>query len=386
MLWQQLLLATIAGALLNLTPCVLPALPIKLRSIGRIVGQRTGHRLLAGLALLAGTLTFFGGLAIVTATLNWTWGTLFQSWLFRLALALLLATLGIINLCGRGMQPPQWAWRLHGNGYAEPFFVGLLAALLSTPCTGPFLGGVLVFALTQSPSTIVVLFCAVGFGLALPYLVLLAVPGLIERLPHTGVWLLRIQQMLGLILLAGATFFATTVLPANLAPLLWIACAAVLIFWTMRTLLLGPDLKARLVPLVTMLALAGLLPILSAGSTPAAGHDWQPLTVPALQAAQAAQRPVLVEFTADWCINCKVLERTVLDARQVTRTAQAVDLVTLRGDLTRPDERLQQLLRRLGGAGLPYAVVLDSDGNISRKLPDLFTIDTLVSALHESAS
>src|SRR5699024_262311 len=153
MLWQQLLLATIAGALLNLTPCVLPALPIKLRSIGRIVGQRTGHRLLAGLALLAGTLTFFGGLGIVTATLNCTWGTLFQSWLFRLALALLLATLGIINLCGRGMQPPQWAWRLHGNGYAEPFFVGLLAALLSTPCTGPFLGGVLVFALTQSPST-----------------------------------------------------------------------------------------------------------------------------------------------------------------------------------------------------------------------------------------
>ncbi|MEQ8483945.1 MAG: hypothetical protein RIB46_06250 [Pseudomonadales bacterium] len=108
-LWQYLLLATAAGVLLNVTPCVLPVLPIKLHSIGRVVGASPGKRLLAGAALLAGTLTFFGGLALATASLNWTWGTIFQSPGFRAALALVLGGLGVWSLAGRGIQPPQWA-------------------------------------------------------------------------------------------------------------------------------------------------------------------------------------------------------------------------------------------------------------------------------------
>src|SRR5699024_1895142 len=135
MLWQHLLLAVVAGTLLNLTPCVLPALPIKLRSIGRVVGSGPRQRLLAGVALLAGTLVFFGALAIATAGRNWSWGTLFQSRVFRLLLAILLGAFGVASLAGRGIQPPQFVWRLRGSGYAEPFFVGLLAAVLSTPCT-----------------------------------------------------------------------------------------------------------------------------------------------------------------------------------------------------------------------------------------------------------
>src|SRR5699024_9956260 len=103
---------------------------------------------------------------------------------------------------------------------------GLLAAVLSTPCTGPFLGGVLAFALTQSPATILVLFTAIGVGLALPYLILLARPGLIAHIPKNSAWLMRLQQVLGLILLAGAAFFGATALPARFAPFLWIGCAA----------------------------------------------------------------------------------------------------------------------------------------------------------------
>src|SRR5699024_1520444 len=165
------------------------------------------------------------------------WGTLFQSRLFRLLLAALLAAFGVASLAGRGIQPPQFVWRMRGSGYAEPFLVGLLAAVLSPPCTWPLLGGVLAFALTQSPVTIFVLFIAVGVGLALPYLVLLAVPGLIGRMPTAGAWLLRIQQVLGLILLAGAAFFAATALPAAAAPLLWTGWAAVLAFWLLRALI-----------------------------------------------------------------------------------------------------------------------------------------------------
>ncbi len=385
-LWQYLLLATAAGVLLNLTPCVLPALPIKLRSIGRVVGDGAGRRLLAGGALLGGTLTFFGALAVATAWLNWTWGALFHSASFRLTLAVVLAGLGVWSLAGRGFQPPQWAYRVRGSGYAEPYFAGLLAAVLSTPCTGPFLGGVLAFALTQSPAAIVAIFLAVGVGLALPYLVLLVRPGLIARIPRGGAWLLRIQQFLGLVLLAGAVFFAATVLPGNLGPLLWTAWATVLTFWLLRTLWDGPDLRARLVP---ALVLAGTVATALAlwPQPDRAGTDtlaWRPLTMQALADARAARQPVLIEFTADWCINCKVLEQTVYRDRRVVEAARAANALTLRADLTRPDERLQRYLREFGGAGLPFAVVLDGNGQPVKRLPDLFMADTLASTLHNA--
>ena len=160
MLTTQLLLAVAAGVLLNLTPCVLPAIPIKLRMIMNAVGGRGWHRLLAGIAVLAGSWTFFGAVALATGALGWHWGELFQSRAVRLGLAGVLAALGLLSLAGRGFTPPQWLYHLGGRGYTEPYLAGMLAALLSTPCTGPFLGGVLAFAVSQPPGHILLLFLA----------------------------------------------------------------------------------------------------------------------------------------------------------------------------------------------------------------------------------
>jgi len=385
-IWTNLLLATLAGVLLNLTPCVLPALPIKLRSIGRVVGSGRRERLLAGVALLAGTLTFFGALALATAWLNWTWGTLFQAVWFRAALAAVLAGLGVYSLAGRGFQPPQWAYRAQGAGYAEPYLAGLLAAILSTPCTGPFLGGVMAFALTQAPSTVFALFMAVGVGLALPYLLLLARPALIVRVPRSGPWLVRVQQVMGLVLLAGATFFATTVGPERFGMLLWSGWLGVLTFWLLRALWIGPGFGARLVPAVVLATLATGALAVQFTQSGAAGDRlaWRPLTESALSSARSAGDPVLIEFTADWCINCKVLEQTVYASDAVVHAAQVVHIRTLRADLTRPDARLDAYLRSFGGAGLPFAVVLKPDGAIHRRLPDLFTVSTLETAIKTS--
>jgi len=384
---MNLLLAMAAGLLLNLTPCVLPALPIKIRSIAGVVGNGGRQRALASAALLAGTLTFFGSLALATAWLNWTWGTLFQAVWFRATLSILLAGLGVYSLAGRGVQPPQWFYRLQGNGYAEPYLAGLLAAVLSAPCTGPFLGGVLAFALTQAPSTIFALFMAVGIGLALPYLILLARPGLLTRIPRSGPWLTRVQQVMGFILLAGAAFFATTVLAERFGTLLWAGWLAGLAFWLLRALWDGPGLGARLVP-VLVLAVVGV-------STAAIGFDrdgssgrdlpWQPLTERSLVAARTAGHPVLIEFTADWCINCKVLEQTVYTHETIVRAVAATHMRVLRADLTRPDADLDAYLRSFGGAGLPFAVVLKPDGTVHRRLPDLFTVSTLRAAIESSA-
>lgn len=385
-IWTNLLLAVSAGVLLNLTPCVLPALPIKLRTIARVVGNGTRQRVLAALALLAGTLTFFGALALATAGLNWTWGTLFQAVWFRAALAVLLAGLGVYSLAGRGVQPPQWVYRIQATGYAEPYLAGLLAAVLSAPCTGPFLGGVMAFALTQTPSTIFALFMAVGVGLALPYLLLLARPGLLTRIPRSGAWLSRVQQVMGLILLAGATFFATTVLGERFGTLLWTSWLVALTFWILRALIVGPGFGARLVPVVVLaiVAVSTVAIGFNRGDVAKYGLAWQPLTDRALVAARTAGQPVLIEFTADWCINCKVLEQTVYANAAIARAVEATNTRVLQADLTRPDPALDAYLRSFGGAGLPFAVVLKPDGAIHRRLPDLFTVNTLKTAIETS--
>jgi len=385
-IWTNLALAMAAGVLLNLTPCVLPALPIKLRTIARAVGNGPRQRLIAAIALLAGTLTFFGALAVATAGLNWTWGTLFQAVWFRAALALVLAGLGVYSLAGRGVQPPQWVYRIQATGYAEPYLAGLLAAVLSAPCTGPFLGGVMAFALTQTPSTIFMLFIAVGVGLALPYLILLARPGLLSRIPRSGPWLQRVQQVMGLVLLAGATFFATTVLGDRFGTLLWAAWLGALTFWLLRALVVGPGFGARLVPALVLAIVAMSTVAVGLNRNGAAAHDlpWQPLTEPALATARAANRPVLIEFTADWCINCKVLERTVYANEAIARAVEATNMRVLRADLTRPDATLDAYLRSFGGAGLPFAVVLKPGGAIHQRLPDLFTVGTLETAIETS--
>lgn len=384
MLATQILLALAAGLALNLTPCVLPAIPIKLRMIMAAVGANPAQRLLSGLALLAGTWTFFGLAALAASGLGWNWGELFQYQAVRLTLAALLAGLGVLSLTGRGFTLPTRLYHLSGHGYAEPYLAGLLAALLSTPCTGPFLGGVLVFAVTQPASHTLAIFLAIGLGLALPYLLLIAVPGLLARLPRAGAWSARVHQALGLILLAGAVFFAATDLPATFAKALWAGLSMLTLAWTTLVLWRGPDLKARAVPLVLAALVTPLVPLALGAHAQDQSLPWQPFSTRALEAARSANRPVLVEFTADWCINCKVLERTVYRTPELLRAARAADLVTLRIDLTSSAPDLEMRLRAWGGAGIPFAVVLGNDGQVVQTLPDLFRSKDLIQAIETS--
>lgn len=384
MLATQILLALAAGVALNLTPCVLPALPIKLRMITAAVGGAPSHRLLAGLAVLAGTWTFFALAALAVGGLGWNWGALFQNRGARLVLAFLLAGLGLLSLAGRGFTPPQRLYRLAGPGYAEPYLAGLLAALLSTPCTGPFLGGVLAYAVTQPASHILTIFLAIGLGLALPYLLLLAAPGLLARLPRAGAWSTRVHQALGLILLAGAVFFAAADLPATLTRVLWAGLTLLALTWIALVLWRGPDLKARAVPLVLAVLVVPVIPLISGQPAPEQTLAWQPFSAAVLDTARANGRPVLVEFTADWCINCKVLERTVYRAPGVLRAARDAGLLALQIDLTAPAPELETRLRAWGGAGIPFAVVLGDNGQVVQRLPDLFGSGTLVEAIEKT--
>lgn len=381
----QLALAVAAGLLLNLTPCVLPAIPVKVRTIVREAGRHPGQRALAAALFAAGSLLFFLGLGVATAALHWTWGALFQSQAFLLILIAFLCVFAAITFRDVGIPIPQFAQRLRSRRYLEPFVSGAFSALLATPCTGPFLGGVLAYAITQSPGTIIAIFLAVGLGLALPYVVMLLRPSLLDHLPKAGQWSERVRQALAFVLLAAAVFFAQSLLPADWDRWLWVAWAVMLVVWACTAVLRSKAWSARAV--AGGFALAGVAAAYAGGlitAPQASALHWVALKPATLQQVAQARRPALIEFTADWCINCKVLEKTVYADPRVVRTVERLNVVTLQADLTRPVPRLQQLLVSYGGAGLPYAVVLNRDGDVVARFSGLFTVDSLLQAIHHS--
>ncbi len=379
----QSILAVTAGILLNLTPCVLPAIPLKIRAILNETGENTRTRLCAAGAFLTGSLGFFLLLGGMTAFFHQNWGFLFQSDLFLTFLVLFLAVAGVLTFFDLRLPLPQRLYRIRGRRYLEPLLTGALTGILSTPCTGPFLGGVLAFALTRPPAMILWFFALIGFGLALPYLIFILSPGLLNRLPQGGEWTLRLKEVLGFVLLAGAVFFAQSLLSPPWTGYAWVLWAAALALWGIVSLVKSATWSARLIPLP--FALLGVLLVHTTLTAPSeASLPWQPYTVEALKEARLSHRPVLIEFTADWCINCKVLEKTVYSNAEVLNAAGRMPLSALRVDLTDPQESLQRLLASYGGAGLPFAVVLDSRGRIAERLPDLFTPGALVEALRKA--
>lgn len=380
MLLEQTVLALAAGVLLNFTPCVLPAIPFKVHAIIKEVGSHMRQRVLAALALLLGSLLFFTVLATLAAFLQVTWGSLFQSRIFLAALVALLAAAGAATFLDWSFSLPDALYRLRGARYLEPFLTGMLAAVLSTPCTGPFLGGVLVYSLTSPPLVTFWLFAAVGIGLALPYVVVIVQPGLLRRLPRGGESSSRAKQILGFVLLAGAAFFAGSLMPAPWAVGVWYLWMAGVAIWGVVALRQPRSVSARLVP--ALCAVAGILLVYSAlYPSTTVELSWRRFDPVVMQAAQSRRQPVLIEFTADWCINCKVLERTVYTDPKVIAAAHTAGVAAFRVDMTEPDVSRERLLLSYGGAGLPFAVLLDPHGVVAERLPDMFTASRLADAI-----
>lgn len=227
----QLLMAIVAGLLLNLTPCVLPAIPIKVRTILREAGSQRSHRVLAALAFTAGTLAFFLTLGGLTALLQWSWGTLFQSAVFVGVLVALMVGFAVVTWLDLPIPIPAFAASVHGRRYFEAFVSGLLSAVLAAPCAGPFLGGVLAFAVTQPTPVSMGIFGSIGLGLSLPYAALMLKPDWLSRLPKAGPWTLVIREVLALVLLAAAVFFSASLVPKAVYPWLWWSWLALVLAW-----------------------------------------------------------------------------------------------------------------------------------------------------------
>jgi|TARA_R110000751_G_C13785360_1_gene481471 thiol:disulfide interchange protein len=381
---SQLLMATVAGLLLNLTPCVLPAIPIKVRTILREAGSQRSHRVLAALAFTAGTLAFFLTLGGLTAFLQWSWGTLFQSAVFVGILVALLVGFAVVTWLDLPIPIPSFAASAHGRRYSEAFLSGLLSAVLAAPCAGPFLGGVLAFAVTQPAPVTMGIFGSIGLGLSLPYAALILKPKWLSRLPKAGPWTLAIREVLALILLAAAVFFSASLVPKAVYPWLWWAWLALVLVWGLRRFVQGSGAVRVITATATGLALAVTVVF---ASPLGSGEDelvWQPYSAELLADTKARDTPYLLEFTADWCINCKVLERTVYKEPAVAEAVARAGMVPIQVDVTASDPEKDALLTATGGQALPFAAIFDADGTVVARFTGLFDTDSLVEAINRT--
>ncbi len=389
-----MLAALVAGMLLNFTPCVLPVIPLKVLSLHRQAGSGGGKTrvLKLGLVFSAGIIGSFVVLGALVAGLvgglqKLEWGQIFSYPAVSVVLGLIIVAMALGMFELYEIRLPQSVYMLSpshdtllGNA-----LMGVLTAVLSTPCTGPMLGGTVAWAAKQPAWLSLLTFSVMGLGMALPYMVLMLNPKWVDRLPRSGPASVLVKQVMGLLLLAVAAFFLGPVIPGKNE---WWLVAVMIVgamgWMTWRAFVLTKRLPLRIATIVpaailSALAIYGAVLLTSAGPIP-----WQPFTAEALAKAQQQGRTVLVEFTADWCGNCKALELTTYRDKKLASLFAEKDALALQVDLTsESNTQGWELQRKLGGGGgIPLAAVyLNGAAEPARVFQGLFGSDQLIAAL-----
>jgi thiol:disulfide interchange protein DsbD len=408
--WLALLrtsgLAFLGGLLLNLMPCVFPVLFLKGLALVNSGNEERAKLRAHGLVYAAGILVSFWALVAVLlglraagATLGW--GFQFQSPVFLALMAGLLFFLGL-SLAGQfeiGLTLTSAGGSLaQKQGYTGSFFTGVLAVVVATPCTAPFMGAAIGYALAQSTAVTFAVFTALALGLAAPYVALTLQPAWTRLLPKPGVWMDVLRQAVAVPIFATVIWLAwvlaqaygASVLAALLASFLLLAIAG----W-----FLGRWPAKRWATAIAALILLGVIALAvfgqrlvgdaraSIGPTGKTGLDsvaagaWEPWSPQLLAAYQSQGRPVFVDFTAAWCLSCQVNERVALNQTQVKQAFQAANVALLRADWTRHDEAITQALTALGRSGVP-AYALYAPGETSPQLlPEVLTPGIVIEAI-----
>jgi len=383
--------ALFGGLILNLMPCVFPILSLKVLGFAR--GGGTVAMRANGLAFAAGVVLSFIALAAVLLGLRATgeavgWGFQLQSPLVVTFLALLFFALGL-NLSGvfefSSLLPQSLASASFEHPVVDSFFSGVLAAVVASPCTAPFMGAALGYAVTQNPWTALAVFGALGCGMAAPYILLAWFPAWLKRLPKPGPWLAKFKQLLAFPMYATVVWLAW-VLSLQIGPdaIVWLGAAMVLI--ALGTWLLGQTTTARWRFAAALVIALGLYAAWPTGETVAAGTSksrsdgWAPFAAADIAALNAAGTPVFVDFTAAWCVTCQVNKKMVLETRSVREAFAAKSVKLMRADWTRRDPVITAALAEFGRNGVPV-YVLYAPGKPPMLLPEILSERIVADAL-----
>lgn len=398
-LWYALILAFIGGMILNLMPCVFPVLAVKVFAFVKLAHEEKSQVLSHSVAYSAGVVGSMLSLALVVVGLKMAgtqvgWGFQFQEPLFVAILSAILV-LFAMNLFGAfevmlSVQQKRSGEHTLRRSAAE----GVLAVILATPCSAPFLGTAVGFALAASPLTIFAIFGVLGLGLAFPFVVLTMVPGWTRVLPKPGNWMVVFKQLLGFALL-GTVVWLVWILGQSagingVAQLLGFLLSVAIGAWVFGSVqFAGPRRKWAGVALALALMVGtGFLTLrfpeqqsAELGQT----DGWQTWSHARVAEERARQNVVFVDFTADWCITCKVNEQTVLVSKEVEAAFETHNVVKLKGDWTRRDEEIRKVLESYGKGGVPLYLVYGPGSPEGALLPELLTSKIVVDAVEKAS-
>ncbi len=394
-------LAVVGGLILNLMPCVLPVLSLKVLGVmghgGASPARARASFLMSAAGIVASFLALGGAaIAVKAAGLAVGWGIQFQQPVFLVVMVVLL-TLFAANLWGLfEVGLPHWLTGVADRGVTRAggddpgsawgaFATGAFATLLATPCSAPFLGTAVGFALARGPLDILAIFLALGVGMALPYLLVAARPGLATRLPRPGRWMLGLKAVLGAAL-AGTAAWLLTVLVAQVGAGAALAVGGLMVLMVGALALPKGRAPAALAPALAALALpawAGLLPRADPAAATVSDDAvvWRSLEPGAIPALVAEGRTVFVDVTADWCVTCIVNKRAVLDQEPVASRLSSEDMVLMRGDWTTPDTAIAAYLSGFGRYGIPFNAVYGAGAPEGVPLPELLTSGVVLEAI-----
>ena len=403
-----LFFAFLGGIILNLMPCVLPVLSLKLFSLIKQAGESRGRLLTLGGATTAGILASFRILAAVVAAVkagggSAGWGMQFQSAGFIAFMAVILTAFamsffGVFEIWLPWSATTKMDAAGHKQGIAGAFFTGALLVLLSTPCSAPFLGTAMGFAFTASSPVLFLFFTAAGLGLALPYMLVSAFPNVLKVFPKPGPWMVKLQKIMGILLLAtvawllwivneqagaaGIGLFAVVVIvsiaasfaigkiaPPGVAFKREVAtiCTSIVIIFAVWYIALAPQYEnaatehfnARMQEQIT-------------------ADGWYRYSPAIIEDFAKTKRTVFIDATADWCLTCKTNEAAVLNRDEFRRAMDSLGVALVKADWTRETPEVNALLKSMGKSGVPaYAIYPAGDASKQIVLPELLTTNAI---------
>ena len=407
-----LFFAFVGGIILNLMPCVLPVLSLKLFSLIKQAGQSRGRLVALGISTTAGILVSFWALAGIVAAIKAGggaagWGMQFQSpgfiaFMIIILTAFAMSFFGMFEVWLPGSATTKMDAAGHKAGLVGAFFTGALLVLLSTPCSAPFLGTAMGFAFTASTPVLFLFFTAAGLGLALPYLLVSAFPAVLKVFPKPGKWMVILQKVMGVLLLAtvawllwivneqaggmGVALFAGFILATaffsfcigKFAPpgssfayevrLLVIGAIAFAFTWFTWSApqyekILNERFEARMAKQVLE-------------------DGWYRYSPEAVAEFAKAGRTIFIDATADWCLTCKANEAAVLSDKDLLQKLDSAGVVRMKADWTRETPEVNELLYSMGKSGVPaYAIYPKGDKSKQVVLPELLTSNLILEAI-----
>ena len=391
--------ALLGGLILNLMPCVLPILSIKLFGLARHAGGARRTARLGFVASALGIVTCFLTLAIVLIGLKWSgaslgWGIQFQQPWFLAGMVVLttLFAASFFEWLPIGL-PRFMANGIGGTGtrgaLLEAFLAGMFSTLLATPCSAPFVGKAVGFALAGGARDILAVFLCLGLGMALPFLIAASCPGIVAWLPRPGPWMVRLRQGLGLVLLGTAAWLLVVLWSvAGPAAATWVTALSAILLAFRAWVSVRPAIghhrwPAAVTSLIAIVAVAiASLPSLAARPEQSRSTEgWQAFDPDAIAPLVAAGRTVLVDVTASWCLTCKVNELTTLGTMQVRARLDRSDTVRMRADWSRPNPAIAAYMRGFARYGIPLDVVYGPDRPGGEALPEVLSAETVIAAL-----